>query len=200
MRKINSARLILFALVGLLHGLVILFAAFRITSAAQEPEPAAEVMKLVDLREEAPPPPPRRRPAEPVQNTLDPVAQTMVETDEPPPVGIFAESPPPLAEPEYLPMHKISTLPAFSEKEIRDALVYPPIARRSNTEGLVYLELFVDAQGEVRRVTVLREDPPNRGFGEAAARAFRGIRGTPALANGSPVAVRYRYPVRFRLN
>jgi protein TonB len=96
-------------------------------------------------------------------------------------------------------MHRISAPPVFDEGEIIRALVYPPIALRSGLEGMVYLELFIDREGSVQRITVLKEDPPERGFGEAAVNAFRGIRGKPAESNGQPVAVRYRYPVRFRM-
>jgi protein TonB len=96
-------------------------------------------------------------------------------------------------------MHLISNLPKFSEDEIRKKLVYPPMAQRAGLEGTVYLELFVDARGLVRSVVVLKEDPPDRGFGEAAVRAFTGLQGNPALANGETAAVRYRYPVRFSL-
>jgi protein TonB len=46
---------------------------------------------------------------------------------------------------------------------------------------------------------VLKETPPDKGFGAAAVAAFKGIKGAPAEANGKPVAVRYRYPVRFEL-
>jgi hypothetical protein len=46
---------------------------------------------------------------------------------------------------------------------------------------------------------VLKEDPPGRGFAEAAVRAFQGLRCTPAQANGGNVSVRYRYPVSFKL-
>ena len=202
MPRVNTTRLILFAAAALVHLLVILFAAFKVNTTIREAEPVAQVMKLVDLQEAAPPPPPpRERPPEPVQNTVEAVAETMIETDDPPPSEVVSDAlpPSPAVEIEYLPMHKISNLPVFSEQEIRNALIYPSIARRSNIEGMVYLELFVDPQGEVRRVTILREDPAGRGFGEAAAKAFEGLRGSPALANGVPVAVRYRYPVRFTL-
>ncbi|MDR3139663.1 MAG: energy transducer TonB, partial [Treponema sp.] len=110
---------------------------------------------------------------------------------------VQAEEPGPAPEIEYLPMHSLSELPSFSERAIRDALVYPPIALRSNIEGIVYLELFVDNHGEVRRVTILREEPAGRGFGEAAVKAFTGLKGKAARANGREVAARYRYPVRF---
>ncbi|MDR0710707.1 MAG: energy transducer TonB, partial [Spirochaetaceae bacterium] len=67
-------------------------------------------------------------------------------------------------------------------------------------EGVVYLELFVDAQGEIRQISILRETPEGRGFGQAAVNAFRGIRADkPAKSNGQEVAVRFRYPVRFTI-
>jgi protein TonB len=96
-------------------------------------------------------------------------------------------------------MHRISTPPVFSERDILRALVYPPIPLRSGLEGIVYLDLFIDREGLVRRITILREDPPDRGFGEAAVKAFEGMRCKPAEANGQAVGVRYRYPVRFRI-
>jgi protein TonB len=63
----------------------------------------------------------------------------------------------------------------------------------------VILELFIDNQGVVRNIVVLRETPEGRGFAEAAVRAFQGMRAVPAQANGENVAVRYRWPVRFSL-
>jgi protein TonB len=96
-------------------------------------------------------------------------------------------------------MGRVSYPPVFSEQEIRRNLVYPPIPRRSGIEGLVYLELFIDSRGQIQRIDILREEPADRGFGEAAAAAFRGLSCKPAEADGRPVAVRYRYPVRFRL-
>jgi protein TonB len=96
-------------------------------------------------------------------------------------------------------MHKVSQPPVFSEEDILKSLVYPPIAQRSGLEGMVYLEIFIDSRGLVQRVDILKENPENSGFGEAAAKAFRGRTCTPAFANGAAVAVRYRYPVRFKL-
>jgi protein TonB len=73
------------------------------------------------------------------------------------------------------------------------------MAQRAGIEGSVILDLFVDRQGFIRTINILKEDPPNRGFGEAAVKAFQGIRGSPALANDEAVASRYRYRYRFRL-
>jgi protein TonB len=101
---------------------------------------------------------------------------------------------------DYMPIHRVSEPPKFDEREIRSAIVYPPIAQRSGIEGRVILELYIDRNGIVQRVRIMQENPQGRGFGEAAERAFMGRRGTPAYAeNGEPVAARYRYPVNFTL-
>lgn len=129
----------------------------------------------------------------------DPVAETVIEVEEAP-VDIAAPVSAPIRyTEEYLPQNQVSVVPVLSEKEIRERLVYPPIALRSGLEGIVYLELYIDRDGQVRRIKILKENPPGRGFGEAAVRAFEGLSGKPAQANGEAVAVRYRYPVRFQI-
>jgi protein TonB len=212
MRKTSLVRLVLFIAVAAAHLLLAFFFVITVDTAGITPEQPPVVMKLTDFEEEAPlppPPPPPQAPPVP-ENAVESIAETMIETDEVPedqviadPGTLIVSRDPPVraAEPEeeYLPMHRISVPPVFPEKEILSALVYPSIALRSGIEGTVYLELFIDRRGEVRQITILRENPPNRGFGEAAVNAFRGRKGKPAEANGVPVAVRYRYPVRFTI-
>jgi len=200
--KTNLVRLIIFLFVAGLHGMFLLFFAIKIEAASVAQEQPVLVMKLTDIQEEEPPPPPPKEEPPPIRTTVDAVVETLIETDYVPEQIVIAAPQPQRVETEvidYLPMHKISVPPSFSEREIRRALVYPPIALRSGIEGMVYLELFVDKDGLVRNITVLREDPPGRGFGEAAVKAFQGLKGVPAQANGDPVAVRYRYPVRFSI-
>jgi protein TonB len=196
--NIARIRLICFTAVAILHVMLIMLLVFRMETVILPPEPIAGVMKLVDLLEHLPPPPPRP-PDEPVTNTLETVAETMIETDVVLPPVIYApvQSAPEVIE--YLPQHRITVLPVLPEAEIVRNTVYPPIAQRSNIEGIVYLELFIDRQGNVRDVRILRETPQGRGFGEAAVNAFKNIRGRPAEANGEPVAVRYRYNINFTL-
>ena len=194
-------KLAIFVLVTILHITLIVFVSFRMDVSVPQAEPVAGVMRLMDVQEELPPPPPPPiRPPEITQTTNEAIAETMIETDEiPPPVTAPVQNYVVPEQIEYLPQHRISTLPVLPEDEIVRAMVYPPIARRSNIEGTVFLELFIDRQGNVRDVRILRENPPDRGFGEAAVNAFRGIRGRPAEANGEPVAVRFRYNLRFTL-
>jgi protein TonB len=202
MNKLNLTRLIIFGSVALIHAALLMFMVVRMATTIADPEAPLTVMKLTDVRE-APPPPPLERPR--IRQTSERVAEKMIETEKtPPPEEIpqpedTRQSYLPAETENYLPMHKISQLPSFSEADILKALVYPPIAQRSGLEGMVYLEIFIDSYGQVQRVDILKENPENYGFGEAAAKAFRGRTCVPARSNGAAVAVRYRYPVRFKL-
>jgi protein TonB len=200
MRNLNAARLLVFGAVAALHAFVLVFFVVHMGVSDIAPNAPLTVMKLTDIREAAPPPPPPERKPERRQSP-EPIAQNMVETETPPPEPEFETAPayrPPEAE-NYLPMHRVSFPPVIAETDLLKSLAYPPIAQRSGVEGMVHLELFIDRQGIVQRVVILKETPENYGFGEAAAKAFRGRACTPAQANGEPVAVRYRYPVRFKL-
>jgi protein TonB len=131
---------------------------------------------------------------------VEAIAETMIETDTAPLQTVVAPGTLNVnAWDNYLPQFKLSTLPRFDEKEIASAIVYPPIAQRSGIEGRVILELFVDRSGLVQQIKILQEVPPERGFGEAAVRAFSGKRALPAMVNGEPVSCRYRWPFSFVL-
>jgi periplasmic protein TonB len=97
----------------------------------------------------------------------------------------------------YLPQHKISVAPVLPTEQIRDNIVYPVLANKQRIEGVVYLELYIDNTGRIRNVSILKD--PGYGLAEAAIAALDGIVSEPAMANGVPVAVRYRYAIRFTL-
>jgi protein TonB len=198
MNKLNLTRCIIFLAVALLHAALLVFMVVRMDTQPAEPDTPLAIMKLADIRETAPPPPPVRKPPK-VQQSPESVAEKMVETEEPPPPPEAQPAWQPVAAENYLPMHKISVRPGFNEAEFLKAVVYPPIAQRSGLEGTAYLEIFIDSRGRVQRVDILKENPENYGFGAAAATALRKQTFTPAQSNGVAVAVRYRYPVRFKL-
>jgi len=185
----------LFVVVAVIHVLLLFLIAFNVKSASQEAGENARVMKLTDLAE-APPPPDEELPL------VEAIAETMIETETVPLQSVVAAGSLKSNDAswdDYLPIHKVSEPPRFDEKDITSALVYPPIALRSAIEGRVVLELFVDRNGIVQRIIILREEPKERGFGEAAIKAFTGRRCVPAYANGEPVSARYRYPVSFKI-
>jgi len=199
--NLGRVRFLVFAAVAILHVLLILLVAFNIETIIAVTEPVAGVMKLVDVEERILPPP--ERPVEPVSTTMETVAETMIETEEaPPPPVVYTEpapAPPPSEEIVYLQQHMVTALAVLPESEILRAVVYPPIALRSGIEGTAYLELLIDRNGNIRDIIILRENPPGRGFGEAAVNALKGLKAKPAEANGEPVASRLRYNYTFKI-
>jgi protein TonB len=213
-----KTKLFIFALVTALHAALILFGGFQ-TESLERFEPAAgNMMRLVNVQEAAPPaavpsvapPPAVLQPQEAVQESaqLMPLMEVLTATEEastaatiPAAEAVLAAIPTAVIRPgEYLPLHRISSLPLLPEDEIARAIVYPALARRLNIEGTVLLELFIDRYGTITRTLVIRETPPNRGFAEAAVNAFRGIKATvPAKVDGVPAAVRFHYNLRFTL-
>jgi protein TonB len=197
----------MFLIVAVIHIVLIFFLTFKMKVDSQTPGENARMMRLTDFSEiePEPPPPPPPPPKEIVQiPQVESIAETMIETEEVPEQVVVAPGaitePAPAASPwdDYLPQGRVKVLPKFNEKDFYADLVYPPIAQRSGIEGRVTLDLFVDLNGYIQRIVVMQENPKDRGFGEAAVKAFTGKRGTPAYdADGRPVSSHYRYPVNF---
>lgn len=185
--KVWRPAVFIFAL--LLHVAAICF--FSIKQKEEEVETVdfgqAEVFKLVDVQEYVQPPV--------TENTQvvvnQPKASERVVETKKKVVNDFDES-------AFLPQHKISTVPVIPIREVLSKIEYPPMALRQGIEAVVYLELFIDKNGAIRNIKVLKD--PGHGFAESAVAALRGIMCVPANANGKNVAVRYRYPIKFTLN
>jgi protein TonB len=181
--------------------------------------PQDKIIDFVDIKEFLPPraavaPPPSSAPPQaappislPPQDSAEKPSQQQpgltseAPTDDSPGgMALPSGSPPPVtpeAEPEYLPQFQITDVPVVPVKEILSRIVYPPLAAKQGIEATVFLELFIDKSGAIRRMTVLKD--PGFGFAEAALSALSGIICSPAKIDGQSVAVRFRYPVRFKL-
>ena len=185
------ARPLLFALVIVIHIIVLICVKFSVSNAVPEEEKNAEIFKLVDVEEFVPPPPPPPviEKKEVVVNSVK-ASENIQETEKE-----VVEIP---EEIDYVPQHKISVIPEIPTKTILSRIEYPKMAMKQGIEGVVYLELFIDENGNIRRVNVLKD--PGYGFADAAIAALEGVVCKPALVNDKPVAVRFRYPVRFVLN
>ena len=188
-------RPLLFGLVIAIHIIVLVCVRFSVKEAALEEEIDAEIFKLVDVEEFVPPPPPPPviEKKEVVVNSVK-ASETIQETEKEV-VEVEEEVP---VEIEYVPQHKISVIPEIPTKAILSKIEYPKMAMKQGIEGVVYLELFIDEAGNIRKVNVLKD--PGYGFAEAAIAALDGIICKPALMNEKPVAVRFRYPIRFMLS
>ena len=77
------------------------------------------------------------------------------------------------------------------------APAYPPLALKAGLEGKVIVKIWVDRQGKVRQVEVLRSD--NDIFNEAAVEAAKKLVFTPAYMNNGAVSVWVALPFTFKL-
>ena len=74
---------------------------------------------------------------------------------------------------------------------------YPPLALRAGLEGRVVAKLWVDRNGRVKQVVILKST--NELFNAAAVEAGMQFLFTPAYTNRGPVAVWVSVPFRFNL-
>ncbi len=90
----------------------------------------------------------------------------------------------------------------FDEKPISVKMVtpkYPQMARTTQLEGTVTLNIHIDTKGTVDQALVSSCTTPNVGFEEAAIQSALQGKWRPAMQNKQPVAVWVSYPVVFRL-
>lgn len=88
---------------------------------------------------------------------------------------------------------QVSQIPHFV---MQTKPVYPETAKRSNIDGVVLLQVDIDATGKIMNVVVVQ----SLGFGcdEAAVKALKESTFTPAYEGTEPVPVRITIPYRFK--
>lgn len=215
---VERIKVIILLLICILY--VVLFRIMNFTTTSKAPaeidEEKYEILKLVDIMEYIPEPEPEPLPPPPqveeviqvedqaeASEIIQEVEEVVQEIHEEKPVNQNEEQTShnvgssSAEEIEYLPQHKITVVPVIPTKEILSKIVYPPMAHRQGIQAVVYLELYIDADGTIRKIEVLKD--PGHGFAEAAIAAMEGIKCEPAQANGKAVPVRFRYPVKFTL-
>jgi protein TonB len=75
---------------------------------------------------------------------------------------------------------------------------YPELARRAGMEGTVFVRVWVDKEGKVRKVEIQKSDAEI--FNQPAVEAAEQMVFTPAVQGGSPVSVWVAMPFKFKLN
>lgn len=186
------------ALVVAAHALVL--TVVPLPQQAPATESFIEIVSVpLPARPEVPRPAPLRPPARPAltEPEAEPEAKPVIEADLPPPPVPVAGPVTEASEPDYRPLASGVTPPVVPAAEFQSRIRYPDRARRLAVQATVDLELSIDREGVVRRVVVVRD--PGYGFADAAVQALEGLVCQPALLGGEPVAVRYRFPVRFTL-
>ena len=98
---------------------------------------------------------------------------------------------------EQKPSFKGGDANAFS-KWVASKLVYPEIAKENGVQGRVVVGFFVERDGSITDVQILRGVDPS--LDREAMRVVKNMpRWTPGKQNGSAVRVKYQVPVSFRL-
>jgi protein TonB len=115
---------------------------------------------------------------------------------EPAPRPVAPEPVPP-AEPPTITNPDWSSRPSGEDM----ARYYPERAQRLEVQGTVLLQCAVTAKGGVAGCTVLKEDPADYSFGEAALKLSRLFKMKPKLANGQAVeGATVKIPIAFRIS
>jgi len=154
------------------------------------PGPIVEPVRLPDLRV---PPPPGPTPRRSVPLAIAPVDGVSTEETIDSTVPALSEilEPPPLKE---VPYRRVFDLPPVVVTQILP--VYPEIARQSELEGTVFVEIGVDELGNVAWAEIVRGVP---GLNEAALDAVKAWKFEPARQGDLAVRVRVVVPIRFVL-
>lgn len=95
---------------------------------------------------------------------------------------------------DYLPFHLVEELP--SAMTVIDP-PYPEDARRLGLEGRVKMNIFIDENGYVSKVTIISS--PHKSLSAATIKALKETRFRPAKINGEPRAVTMRFAIKFKL-
>ncbi len=143
-----------------------------------ETKPVREVRETPEqvLQATAPTLVPERRPASGEGSGTG--ADTMPEEDAEPPKFVAYEVPP-----KPLNLDRV-------------VFPYPEVAKKLSLSGTVYLELWINKEGNVTNVVLIRSVHPI--LDKVAVENARQLRFSPAIQGNKPVAVRYSFPVRFQ--
>jgi periplasmic protein TonB len=140
------------------------------------------------------PPPPPKRPQIPIEtdddDDLDLDDITIADTEV---IKEYLSTDPPDEEDIVIDLIRLTVKPKIIK---RVKAKYPDIAIKSETEGLVVIELVVDKKGVPRDLKVIKGHPM---LNKAAIDAISEYRFQPGLQRGKAVRVKWVIPVRFRL-
>lgn len=98
---------------------------------------------------------------------------------------------------EYLAYTDEMPAPVGGIKVIYEKVEYPRLAQQAGVQGKVYLLAFINEQGEVDDIKVVKGI--GGGCDEAAMEAVKQVKFTPGKSKGKPVKVKYSLPISFKL-
>lgn len=197
---------------GLIVALVVLLILFKIPfnpkntrSFTQQEQQTVKMEDIVQTKQDQIPPPPPQ--------PLVPVAVPNDEVISDAPVNLNAEldinaplnvpPPPPSSEDQKKDENRIfiavQHMPQLigGLSALQSKIHYPDLARKAGIEGRVFVEFYVDEQGNVRDAHVVRGI--GGGCDEEALRVVKNAKFRPGLQRGRPVKVHFSLPVVFKL-
>lgn len=168
------------------------------------PQELVQVEDVEATKQEAAPPPPPKPPI-PIEAPSDEVledieiSETELDVDAevaapPPPVEEEEEE----AEPVFFVAVEQQPEPIGGLEGIQKRIVYPEIAKRAGVQGRVFVKAFVDENGNVVKVELLKGI--GAGCDEAAMEAVKNTKFSPGKQRGKPVKVQVSIPIVFKLN
>jgi protein TonB len=154
---------------------------------AQPVQPQAKPQKPVKKQVKTPP---AAKPV--VTQTSQPIAQPVQQTAEPVAPAVAKQETKPAETPSY-------QSPSFNAAYLNNpAPSYPPVSRRLGEQGLVLLQVQVNADGTAGSVELQTGSGSGR-LDQAALEAVKQWRFTPAKRGDRPVSASVVVPVRFSL-
>lgn len=171
-------------------------------------EAAQELINVEDVaatKQETPPPPPPKPPI-PIEAPSDDVLEdieigdTELDVD----AEVTAPPPPPPAkeeeaeeEPAFFVAVEEMPEPIGGIAAIQKLIVYPEIAKRAGVQGRVYVKAYVNENGSVQKVELIKGI--GAGCDEAAMEAVQKTKFKPGKQRGKAVKVQVTVPVLFKL-
>ncbi len=197
--------------ISIIMALAILILSFKFFPTFQKEEMKLdgpqELLNVEDVeitkQETAPPPPPK--PPIPIEAPSDDVLEDIEIGDTELDVNetIAAPPPPPAKEeeveeePVFFVAVEQTPDPIGGIEGIQKRIVYPEIAKRAGVQGRVFVKAFVDENGNVVKVELIKGI--GAGCDEAAMEAVKATKFVPGKQRGKAVKVQVAIPILFKL-
>lgn len=97
-----------------------------------------------------------------------------------------------IPDPRVFTPYEIAPKPIFNPQP-----EYPDKAKRDGVKGKVFIQIYVDENGDVREWEIVKVLPEGLGFEEEVIRVVQKWKFTPAIQNGKPVGVWIAIPFNF---
>jgi protein TonB len=101
-------------------------------------------------------------------------------------------------EEEYILTAEKMPSPVGGFEGIMKKITYPDMARKTNTEGKVYVLIYVNENGDVDEVKVVKGI--GMGCDEEAVKAIKKTKFTPAMDKGAAVKAKFSLALVFKLS